>query len=208
MTETEMREVLSSRRAAVPDAGFTLVELLIVVSIAAILASIAVPSYRSTIAKYQVATEVNGLVGDLQYARSEAIKQGMTVTMCMSSDGATCSGTNWSNGHIVLTNPTNAATPSTAGTGAVLLRAANAFSSSDTVLLAITGAGSDTAVSFNRDGFAGTPTGKWNAFSSAGIITLTVHSVTTTGIDSCVVVSAVGQVSVLANGATTPVTCS
>ncbi|HYA60213.1 MAG TPA: prepilin-type N-terminal cleavage/methylation domain-containing protein, partial [Burkholderiaceae bacterium] len=52
--------------------GFTIVELLIVVSIGAILVSIAVPSYQWTTTNYRISTEVNGLVGDLQYARSEA----------------------------------------------------------------------------------------------------------------------------------------
>jgi type IV fimbrial biogenesis protein FimT len=178
--------------------GFTLVELLVVMAIAAILLTIGVPSYTATTSKYRVSTEVNSLVGDLQYARSEAIKQGVTVTVCTSTDGATCSGaTSWASGHVVLTNPTNAATPTTA-TGAVLLRTQAAFSGTDTATSAA------AAISFNRDGFAGAPSGLWNSFASLQNPALvTVHDKNnTTGVGSCVVISKIGQVSFGASGTT------
>ncbi len=177
--------------------GFTIVELLVVMAIAAILLTIAVPSYTSTTAIYRVSTESNSLVSDLQYARSEAIKQGITVTLCASSDGQTCTGTSWQLGRIVLTNPNNAATPSLAN-GSTLLRATQAFSGSDTV-----SSGGVSAISFNRDGFAGQPSGAWNSFSSlAAPVVFTVHPTTPANADSCVVVSRIGKVSVLADGTT------
>lgn len=191
-----------------PARGFTLVELMVTMAISAILLSIAVPSFQGTLASYRVATEVNGIVGDLQYARSEAIKQGITVTVCSSTDGQTCSGGSWATGHIVLSNPANVAVPSQAA-GAVLLRAQQAFSGSDAV-----NAGGVSSVSFNRDGFAGAPTGAWNAFASlAAPVVLAVQPTTITNRDSCVVVSRIGTVSVLAEGVTSttaanvPVTC-
>jgi type IV fimbrial biogenesis protein FimT len=173
------------------------VELLVVMAIAAILLSAAVPSFQGTLARYRVSTEVNGLVGDLQYARSEAVKQGMTVTMCSSADGQTCTGASWAAGHIVLTNPGNLVTP-TIASGAVLLRVQQAFSGTDQVL-----AGGITAVSFNREGFAGMPAGSWNTFSSlANPVVMEVNPTTTANVDSCVVVSRIGTVSVLAHGVT------
>ncbi len=46
---------------------------------------------------------VNELFGDLQLARSEAIKRVAQVTLCKSSDGAACSTTsNWQSGWIVF----------------------------------------------------------------------------------------------------------
>jgi len=79
--------------------GFTLTELLLVVAIVAILLSIGVPSYRYIGNSYRMSSEVNGLLGDLMFARSEAIKEGQFVTTCASADGATCSGsTVWNTG--------------------------------------------------------------------------------------------------------------
>jgi len=76
--------------------GFTLTELVVVMSIVAILLSLGVPSYRSITNSYRLSSEVNGLLGDLMYARAEAIKEGQPVTVCASTNGTTCSaGTAW-----------------------------------------------------------------------------------------------------------------
>lgn len=179
------------------SAGFTLVELLVVVAIATILITIAVPQYVSSVATYRVSTEVNGLVGDLQYTRSEAIKQGVNVQMCISTNGQTCTAPSaqWQLGHIVVTAPVsvNNAVP------AVVLRVQPAFT--DTA----TPSGGQTSVAFNRDGFAGTatPTGtNWSGFTPlAAPVLIAVHpSPDIAGVGSCVVVNNVGQVSVVARG--------
>lgn len=195
-------------RASVRANGFTLVELMVVMTIAAILLGIAVPSYQGTMARYRVSSEVNSLVADLQYARSEAVKQGMTVTMCASSDGQTCTGTSWATGHVVLTNPGSVAAPAVAN-GATLLRVQAAFSGTDQVIY-----GGVTAISFNREGFAGMPAGAWNNFSNlANPVVLEVNPTTIANLDSCVVVSRIGTITVLAHGVTsttaasTPVVC-
>jgi type IV fimbrial biogenesis protein FimT len=181
--------------------GFTLVELLIVMSITAILVAVGAPSYLSTITSYRLSTEVNELVGNLQYARSEAVKQGTTVQMCISTDGATCStsATSWGAGHIVVASPFGA--DCTAAGNCTLLRTQQAFSGTDTAVPS----NGQTSIVFSRDGFAGTPsTTNWNGFSPlAAPIFLTIHDAkNTTGVGSCVVVNPVGQMSVVARGAT------
>jgi len=203
-----MYAMLKSHFRAAGSLGFTLVELLIVVSIGAILVTIAVPSFQWTTTIYRISTEVNGLVGDLQYARSEAIRQGMTVQMCISTDGATCSAaaTSWTAGHIVITSPIAGA-----GLPPTVMRVQGAFTGTDTA----TGAGA-TAVLFNRDGFAGVPAaGAWNGFSSlAAPIVITVHDANdSAGVGSCILINQIGQISVLAKGASNttnpiPVTCT
>jgi prepilin-type N-terminal cleavage/methylation domain-containing protein len=70
--------------------GFTLVELMVVVAIAAILALIAAPSFTETINRTRRKTYANQLFEDLAFARSEAIKRGVPVTVCPSTDGANC----------------------------------------------------------------------------------------------------------------------
>src|ERR1035438_3999731 len=79
--------------------GFTLVEILIAVAVVAILLTIGIPSFRYVTNSNRIAAEINGLLGDMQYARAEAVKEGQTVTVCESNDGATCaSATTWHKG--------------------------------------------------------------------------------------------------------------
>jgi type IV fimbrial biogenesis protein FimT len=90
------------------SAGFSLIELVSVILIATILMTLGVPSYRAFTSSNRMSAEINGLLGDMQFARSEAIREGRTVTVCSSADGATCSGSsNWSTGRIVFSDPTN-----------------------------------------------------------------------------------------------------
>lgn len=83
------------------ERGFTLVELMVALSIAAILLSIAVPSYSGSRLSSQLRASANDLIGSINLARSEAIKSGTTVSLCASSDGQTCGG-EWDDGWIVL----------------------------------------------------------------------------------------------------------
>ncbi len=64
------------------SAGLTLVELMVVITIVAVLLALGVPSYRYVTSSNRVSSEVNALLGDLMFARSEAIKEGATVTVC------------------------------------------------------------------------------------------------------------------------------
>jgi len=73
--------------------GFTLPELLVTITIAAILAAIAAPSLKSFISSERIRTASFDLISQLTLARSEAIKQNDSVTV------ASTSGTNaWENG--------------------------------------------------------------------------------------------------------------
>lgn len=67
--------------------GFTLIELIIVMAIIAILYLVATPNYDSVINNSRVDTAVMGLATNLALARSEAIKQGATMRMCIGSSG-------------------------------------------------------------------------------------------------------------------------
>lgn len=83
--------------------GFTLVELVVTMAVAAILITVAVPSLRTMIQNGRLNTQANDLVGDLSLARSEAIKRRAFVGICISTNGTACTGGgNWRDGRAVF----------------------------------------------------------------------------------------------------------
>jgi len=68
--------------------GFTIVELMVTIAIAGILLAIALPNLRSFILSNRLSTDVNGFVGLINYARSEAIVRNQDVVICPKSNGA------------------------------------------------------------------------------------------------------------------------
>ena len=83
--------------------GFTLIELMITLSIASILLSVAVPSYRSFVQDSLLITQSNNFYSALALAKSEAIKRNIRTTICPSTTGTSCAdSTTWSNGWIIF----------------------------------------------------------------------------------------------------------
>lgn len=80
----------------------------------AILISIGMPSYRYVTTNNRMATESDALLGDMQFARAEAIREGQQVTICVSSNGSSCDLVTlppaWQEGWIVFSNPNNVTT--------------------------------------------------------------------------------------------------
>jgi type IV fimbrial biogenesis protein FimT len=89
------------------QSGFTLIELMITLTVAGILMMVAVPSYREFIQSNRMTTQVNLLVATLKAARSEAIKRRKTVTVCKSSDQVSCASSGgWEQGWITVATDT------------------------------------------------------------------------------------------------------
>ena len=85
--------------------AFSLIELMVVLGVAYILLTTAVPNLRATLQNNLAATQVNYLVVALTTARSEAIKRSERVAICASVDQTSCSGSNnWATGWILFTD--------------------------------------------------------------------------------------------------------
>jgi type IV fimbrial biogenesis protein FimT len=143
---------MDTHRQTVAQTGFTLMELLMTIAIAAIVATIGIPSFQYVTNSNRVSSEVNGLLGDLQFARGEAIKEGQPVTVCMSKGGTTCdtTGNAWNSGWIVYSNPTGTGSNTTTPAAGSILRIQNTFTSTDT----FTAAPAYSAITYNREGYA------------------------------------------------------
>jgi type IV fimbrial biogenesis protein FimT len=79
--------------------GFTLAELMVTIVIAGVFAAIAVPSYRSFVARQRIRTASFDIMAMLTFARSEAIKRNTSVDVNPSSG-------NWKNGWTITVGGT------------------------------------------------------------------------------------------------------
>lgn len=87
--------------------GFTLAELLVAIAVLGILLTLAAPDLRAMIRNNRLATLSNQLVVSLQYARTEAVKRGATVSVCKTADASAqnpvcVSGGGWERGWLVF----------------------------------------------------------------------------------------------------------
>lgn len=87
--------------------GFTLIELIVTIAVAAILVTVAVPNLQMFIKNNRIKTSVGELAVALNLARSEASKRAARVTVCVRASDTACGGGNdWSTGWLVF-NDTN-----------------------------------------------------------------------------------------------------
>jgi len=87
--------------------GFTLIELMVTITILAILLGWAIPSFNNAALSSKLTGFANDLVASTQIARSEAIKRNAPITLCRSTDGLTCAGSGgWEVGWIMLSGTT------------------------------------------------------------------------------------------------------
>jgi type IV fimbrial biogenesis protein FimT len=92
------------------QAAFTLMELMVALTVMAILCAYAVPSFRQYSRDSRASAAHNDLVTAFNLARSETLRRGVPIGVCASTNGADCSGSDdWSNGWVVFTDSTGAA---------------------------------------------------------------------------------------------------
>jgi len=186
------------------SSGFTLLELLIVIALVAIFASVGIPSFQYVTYSNRMSSEVNSLLAEMQYARAEAVKEGQPITVCASSNptsaNPSCSGSaSWNQGWIVFVDANG---NQTVDTGEQILLQQPAFTSTDTFV----GGGNVDAVTFNREGFLAAYAGSTQVTLPLAI---TLHS---TPLNSqwtrCLALTFAGLPSTIRPGASSPTTCT
>ena len=129
-----------TRREHSRKAGFTVVELMVSLAVAAILMSFAVPAFNDFVSQRTMAARANDFVLAVTYARSEAIRRGGIVTVRARDPAA---GNEWSGGYCVVEGTPN-------GCGGEVLRSFDPMD--DATLVGVGGLAGAVALSFNGRG--------------------------------------------------------
>jgi type IV fimbrial biogenesis protein FimT len=145
-------------RAALHQRGVTLIELMVTVVVMGVILAIGIPSFRSTIASSRLTGTTNDLVGSLALARSEAIRRGTRVSVCMSGNSTQCAGSGgWNQGWIVFADTTRSGTSANVDSSAETILSTNAQAGANVTVTG--GAGITSFVSFSPDGQVKSMTG-------------------------------------------------
>jgi len=130
--------------------GFSLVELIVALTIAGVLMAIAAPALQKFVSSNRLTGQVNDLMADINLSRSEAIKRNVTTGVCVTAaGGASCvTSGNWANGWLVYYD--------NAGTN-VILKVHAALTGKNT----LTSPGSVDQIVYSRNGLISSGTGQF-----------------------------------------------
>ena len=142
-----MKDVYGKALLKNHPAGFTLVELLVSITVMTLFMVLAIPSFMTFIQNNRVMAQMDEFANSLNYARTTALNQNITVAACpaTAANSTTC-GTNWNTGWIVITQPAS---------GAPVLLATHMTGTNDPTLSSVTvSSPAATIVSFDSTGLA------------------------------------------------------
>ena len=161
------------------NCGVTLIELIIVLTIAGVLAALAAPGMQRFVASNRLTAQVNDLLADISFARSDAIKRNTSAGICTSTSGTSCTASgNWANGWLVYyVCPTGDPSGCTAGNN-VVVKVHESLSGSNTLT------GPADALVYSKSGVLS---------SGAGQFTLTDPNITNTSGRRIVCVTPTGR---------------
>lgn len=91
------------------ERGFTLIELVITLTIASILLVVAIPGFNQFVQRNRLIAGTNDFIATVSFTRSEALKRASGVGLCPSNSGGTgCDlGTSWASGWVVFADTDN-----------------------------------------------------------------------------------------------------
>lgn len=82
--------------------GFTLIELIVTLVVAAIIIAVGIPGMSNLMANNRATAHTDSLITALSFARSESVKRGISVSLCAKNaaeEGGACGGaSDWSSG--------------------------------------------------------------------------------------------------------------
>ncbi len=112
MQGTTIRDLSQSRANFSHQPGLTLIELLITLSVIAIIAGLSTPSFVELIQRNRIAAAANELVAGIQLARQFAVTENAVTRICPSASGQRCDAENrWDQGWIIFHDPDNNGQP-------------------------------------------------------------------------------------------------
>ena len=179
--------------------GFTLIELMITVAIAAVLLLVAIPSLNSFQRNAELTSIANKVIGSISAARGEAMKRGMNAVVVPLDNGSS-----WSAGWAAFVDKANNQTYDSSATGIVAIQ--EAIPSGITVVGNGTAGESAPYIMFDASGFSRTKS------SGFGALTLKIQRTDVATDDQpgqtrIVIVSSTGRVRVCKPASATDANC-
>ena len=96
-------EASTSRCQPLREAGFTIVELMMILVVVAVLLGIGGPSFQNSLQRNRMQSTVSEMAGALSLARSEAVIRSTPIGMCpVLAAGGNCSGSSWETGYMIF----------------------------------------------------------------------------------------------------------
>lgn len=87
-----------------PSRGFTIIELMVTVTVLAVLLALAAPSFAALLRQWRLSTTVETFAGDLRLARSTAIRTSRPVVLCVRNANQCGTGTDWTDGWLMFSD--------------------------------------------------------------------------------------------------------
>ncbi|QMU61951.1 MAG: prepilin-type N-terminal cleavage/methylation domain-containing protein [Gammaproteobacteria bacterium] len=84
------------------ESAFTLIELMITITVAAVVLTLGVPGFGRVIERNQLSAYTNQLVSSLHFARSEAVRRNQSIKVCHSDNSTDCNGSGYENSWIIF----------------------------------------------------------------------------------------------------------